>query len=150
MPPQPVSQYPKLHLDRFIRFSTADGCDNRQIHRPRYIGNSRPRLNPCIALRPKSGTGSGWWWCCDKRPQRLDVGMGLSLPAEPEKIHLLLRGTPPTDNNSEFLMVCLGSFLIINQSCIFRVVHVIKSLQDPLDILSGNNLEFEFPAVKSQ
>jgi len=47
-------------------------------------------------------------------------------------------------------MVCLGSFLIINQSCIFRVVHVIKSLQDPLDILSGNNLEFEFPTVKSQ
>jgi len=76
--------------------------------------------------------------------------MGLSLPAEPEKIHLLLRGTPPTDNNSEFLMVCLGSFLIINQSCIFRVVHVIKSLQHPLDILSGNNLEFEFPTVKSQ
>ena len=28
--------------------------------------------------------------------------------------------------------------LNINQSCIFRVVHVIKSLQDPLEV--GNNL----------
>ena len=40
-----------------------------------------------------------------------------------------------TDKNKEALACCLSS---INQSCIFRVVRVIKSLQHPLEV--GNNL----------
>ena len=40
-----------------------------------------------------------------------------------------------TDKNKEAPACCLSS---INQSCIFRVVRVIKSLQHPLEV--GNNL----------
>jgi len=49
------SPQPKQHLDRFSRFSTAPGCDQRtRRHRPQNIGNNRPHLirfaQPCVLV----------------------------------------------------------------------------------------------------
>jgi len=43
-----------------------------------------------------------------------------------------------TENDCSSCLIKVGPYQSVNQSCIFRVVQVIKSLQDPLEV--GNNL----------
>jgi len=56
--------------------------------------------------------------------------VGLRAFSVDEAFHLL------QSNNTKYISP--GQHQSINQSCIFRVVQVIKSLQDPLEV--GNNL----------